>query len=374
MSTEHRSAGLSPAIAAVAVAAAFGVGFLSGRSTAPDAPAATPPPPVVRATERPTKPPPTTTAAAPHAHEGPKPAGPPGHDEPIGPAPRASEAEIKARLDGMLQAARATRDMPDDQHVLEAALLASGELEQLLVEDPEALKRALERFRTLTDAADLEALAAVLGRVADPAVEEMALEIARRDVNAARRIAAFDVLDAMDTPAARDLALDVLAGERDPELRRTALRAVPEPAGASIEDAGRVVSTLARIAAGDPDIELRRRAAVDLGAWHTSEAQLAPLVDLLSRDPSPEVRAGAAFGLETARRRSPEVVAALVRTMSRQDEDFVVRENCWRALSALSPLPPDAQAAWQAFKEQNEAALEAMPAGAGEHHHHDEGH
>lgn len=364
----------APALAAAAVAAAFGLGFLTGRTSAPDDP---PPPPRPTATTTPRVPP--KTAVEPIAlHGGSR---GPGATDPSGPDRGATRstpapplgAEVDPRVARALEASRASRAAPDDHHIAEAALLAAGELEAALAADPQALAQAIAAFRGLTDAGDLDALAAVLGRVRDPAVEELALEIMRGDVSPARRTAALDILDAMDTPAAREVALQALSSEQDVDLRRAALRAVPEPAGASLEQAGTVVATLTRIIAQDRDIELRRRAAVNLGTWHRNDAELQPLLDVLARDPSPEVRSGAAFGLEAARRRSPEVIAALVRSMGRADEDPVVRDNCWRALSALSPLPPDAQTAWLAYQAENEAAGEAGQSDQGDDGH-DHGH
>ncbi|MCO5168392.1 MAG: HEAT repeat domain-containing protein [Planctomycetes bacterium] len=362
----------APLVAAVAVAGAFGLGFVAGRATAPEeaghAHGGSRAAPVTGPTA--SAEPPTSHAGHAHAHARPKgerPAGPPvGPGE--APAP-VDPAEVDAGLDRVLASARAVRAMPDDHHAAEAALLAAGELEQLLLRDPGALARALDAFRGLGEAGDLEALAAILGRLRDPAVEQVALEVARRDVSPARRLAALDVLDAMETPEARQVALDVLGSEQDVELRRAALRAIPEPAGASVEEAGGVVTTLSTILARDRDHELRRRAAVDLGSWARSEAELRPLLDALTRDPSPEVRGGAAFGLEMSRRRSPEVVEALAGVLGRRDEDPSVRENAWRALSALSPLPPAAQAAWRAYKAERDALGEVD-----DHAHGDDGH
>jgi hypothetical protein len=374
--TQGKSAGVpAPALAATAIAVAFAVGFLSGRVTAPDPPP--PPPPRPSATR--TLPP--QTAVEPIAmhggSRGPRTSDPGG---PRGSAlarelatPPRLEGDVDPRVARALEASRASRAAPDDHHVAEAALLAAGELETALAADPQALARAIAAFRSLTDGGDLEALAAVLGRMRDPAVEELALEVVRGDVSPARRTAALDILDAMDTPAAREVALQALSSEQDVDLRRAALRAIPEPAGASLEQAGTVVSTLTRIIAQDRDVELRRRAAVNLGTWHRNDAELQPLLDVLLRDPSPEVRSGAAFGLEVARRRSPEVVAALVAAMTKPDEDPLVRDNAWRALSALSPLPPEARTAWLAYQAEHEAAGEAGQSDQGDDGH-DHGH
>jgi hypothetical protein len=362
VSAEKTTGGPPAHVAALVVAVVFGVGFFLGRATSPDA---GPPEPVVvratptttpAATERATPTP--TTAARPRPLPRPRDVDAPD----TATEPRLSEAEVDDRIAKLLEAQR-TAQTVDDHHVREAALLAQGALVEALAADPDALLRAIARFRGLTDPTDLEALAVALAQVADPAVEDAALEVARRDADPRRRAAALDILDHMDTPAARDVALDVLATEQDVELRRRALMAVPPPAGVSHEQAAAVLTTLNRILGGDRDEDLRQRAAVDLGSWGRSTAELRPLLDILARDPSPKVRAGAAFGLEAARDRSPEVVAALVRALQSQSEDPDVRENCWRALSAISPLPADAQAAWQTYKDQHEAQLEASPDG-----------
>lgn len=349
----------TPAHLAGAVAVAFLLGFAGGRLTAPEA---------APAPGRPAQGPSTLTEArpgpGPATERRPTPAterqGPPAATgDPVDPT-----AVPPVDLAGTLAAARRVREAPDDHHASEAALAAAGLLEKQLGDDPAALAKALETFRTLGDPGDLEVLAAVLSRLADPQVEATALDIVRRDVSPARRVAAFDVLDGIEAPAAREAALEVLGSEPDQEVRRAALRALPEPRGASLGEAGPVVDTLARLLASDKDPELRRRAAASLGRWHRAEADLQPLLDALGRDASPEVRTGAAFGLEVAGRRTPAVVAALVKALANKEEDPAVRENCWQALSALGPLPPEAQAAWTAFRDARGAANEA-----GDHDH-----
>lgn len=351
--------GKLPVLAAGVAAGLFGAGFLAGRVTGEEPERVTHAAPVQMVAAAPIVVAPVSLV--PHEH----------HEHassvlaaalaPIeGRAELAPGDETDARILRLLDAAQASLRAPTDDHACEAAEKAAAELELALGADPAALARAIEAFRGLRDVADLEALAAVLGRFADPEVEQAALEVAARDVSPARRAAAFDVLDAIDTGAARDLALQALASERDVDVRRAALRALPEPAGSSLEDAAAVVTTLARLTQ-DPDPEVRRRAAVSLGTWHRTDAELAPIVAMLSRDPSPEARTGAAFGLELARRRTPETLGALVASLTRPDEDPAVRDCCWRALSALSPLPADAHAAWEQYRREAEVLSEDEP-------------
>ncbi|MGE0712213.1 MAG: HEAT repeat domain-containing protein [Planctomycetota bacterium] len=257
------------------------------------------------------------------------------------------------------QAAHAAHDAPADEALAEQLAAAANELAERLLSDPAALSAALQRFPTLRDPAELETLATVLGRVRDPEVEDLALRLAKDPDLPARRAAAFDVLDAFDTPKARRVALEALGSERDAAVRRAALRAVPEPQGASQRQAGEVAATLLQLLEADPDPELRRRAAVMLGTWYRDPADLRPLLTHLGGDADINVRAGCAFALELTRRRDPEVLEALVRAMSDAREDPLVRDNAWKALAALSPLPDVAHAAYEAYRAERDAAGEA---------------
>lgn len=281
--------------------------------------------------------------AAPHAHD---------HAAAEMAAESAGEAgPIELDLDGKLALARALAANPTDEHVQDAALAAAGELEQAVKVDPAALKQVLARFEGARDPAELEMLASVLGRVKDLEVEEAALAMARSG-SPEVQAAAFDVLDGLDLPSARAASLEGLERSRDTTVRRAALRALPVPAGASFEEAGAVVSTLAAVVGRDQDPELRRRAAVELGRWHREPADLGAVLTALARDPDPNVRAGAAFGLELSGRRDPQVVQALVGAVRREDEDTLVRENAWKALSALGPLPAEIAAEWKRFEDE----------------------
>ena len=254
-------------------------------------------------------------------------------------------------LEAVLAAARAAHADPVDEALCDAAEEAANALELAVLSDARAKAAALGRLRAAQDPAELEFLAAVLGRVRDLAVEEAAVELTRA-ASPAAQAAGYDMLDALDLPAARSVALEGLARAREPAVRRSALNALPVPAGASLDDAREVVGTLGALVSGDRDPELRRRAAIELGRWHRGVEDLAPVLTALERDPDPAVRAGAAFGLELAVRRDPLVVEALVRVLRRPDEDPLVRENAWRALSALGPLPPEVQAEWRRFHAQ----------------------
>lgn len=268
----------------------------------------------------------------------------------------AAEPPPPLDLEAKLQRMRALLAGEADEHACDDAYAAAEELQAAVEIDPQALAQALARLRSAQDPAELELLASVLGRVRDLEVEETALELTR-SAQPAAQAAGYDMLDALDLPAAREASLEGLRRARDTDVRRAALRALPLPTGASLEEAGPVVASLRGVLSADPDSELRRRAAVELGRWHRGPEDLGPVLSALERDPDPNVRAGAAFGLELAARRDPALVEALVRVMRRPDEDPLVRENAWKALGALGPLTPEVQAEWRRFQDDQAATL-----------------
>lgn len=265
-----------------------------------------------------------------------------------------------AALDLVAQAVAAERRVVEGDHdeAAHEADAAYAALATALAADPRAVERVADRFRQVRDPLEAELLAAVLGQFRDPAVEQAALEVATRGNDAGLRVAGFDLLDALDLPAARAAALTAIDRESDPAVRRAALHALPPPEGASIAEATEVVGRLARVLRSDADAEARRRAARALGDWGQSVEARDALVAALRGDPAPEVRAGAAFGLERARSGDPQVRAALVSALG--DEDDLVRENAWRALGALAPLPPTEHAAWLAYRDALEGLGEAQ--------------
>ena len=95
-----------------------------------------------------------------------------------------------------------------------------------------------------------------------------------------------------------------------------------------------------------------------LGEWHRDVADLNPVIAALAQDASVNVRAGCAFAFELAGRREPVVLAALVSTLRNPLEDPLVRENAWKALGSLAPLPSGAHAAYADYGLVMEAAGE----------------
>ena len=330
-----------PPLLGAALLAAFGLGYVLGRGEATPTQARTASPGASpRLAPR--------ARAAPRADNGRARSEEQEHGAEVGaPGERAPEPAVD--LDASLALARAAAQEPADEQLCDQAQDAAEALERAILLDPAARAGALGRLRAASDPAELELLAAVLGRVKDLAVEEVALELIRA-ASPAQQAAGYDMLDALDLPSARLASLEGLARAREPAVRRAALSALPAPVGASLDDAREVVGALAGLVRADPDPELRRRAAVELGRWHRGPEDLGPVLAALERDPDPNVRAGAAFGLELAARRDPAVVEALVRAVRRPDEDPLVRENAWKALGALGPLAPEVQAEWRRFE------------------------
>jgi hypothetical protein len=269
------------------------------------------------------------------------------------------DAAIDAAIDfgPALAAAREAADMPDDEAAAHEARAAAEDLHLQLAADPTALAQALERFRRSSVEAELGFLAAILGQIADPEVEAFAVGVASGDASTARRAAALEILDAFDTPLATPVALAVLAAETDLTVRRAALHAIPDPTGLSLTEAAAVARGVSAVVASDPDPEARRRAVILAGRYGSD---MGPVLTALARDPEPSVRAGAAFALEVAGRRSPAVFDALIATLASQGEDPLVQENAWRALGALSPLPEGAHRAYGVYAEARVARMEAQ--------------
>ena len=273
----------------------------------------------------------------------------------VGPGLGAGPLTALPALEQGLASARRAARAPSERHLSEAVAAAAGVLEQSLARDPRALELALRRFARLRQRGELEFLSAVLGRIHDPQVEALALNMARAG-DPEQRVAAFDLLDALEVPGAREQVLEALAGSEAPRLRRAALRALPPPRGASRGAGLQVKARLSAILRADPDPALRRQAALDLARW--SPRDLAPVLQALAEDPAASVRAGCAFALEVAHNPSPRVLAALGKAM-RPGEAALVRENAYKALGSMGPLPDALRALYLRVRVEQEAAGEA---------------
>ncbi len=282
--------------------------------------------------------------------------------EPIDPEASEVVEAPAVDLEPALTAARAAFEAPADEHVQDAAAAAAEDLAARAREDAATLDAVVAQLERSHDAGELELLAAVLGQVRDHEVEQLALQIAADDPEAARRLAAFDILDGHDAPSARPVALRALRQETDRDVRRAALRAIPEPVGASTDEAREVRAGLLPVLAGDSDPEARRRAAILLGRYAGSVADLQPVLAALTQDADPGVRAGCAFACELAGLRAPALADALSRAVAATGEDPLVRENAWFALAAQAPLAPEHHAVYQVFAADREAASEVAAA------------
>lgn len=263
-----------------------------------------------------------------------------------------------------LKVARAAFAEPNNIEVQETAKLAAGGLYLHLKNNPRDLAQSLDQLSSSNRQDEADFLAAVLGRIHDPIVEKTALDLAERG-QGANKAAAFDILDAFDTPAALSPALRALQGTESVAVRRAALRAIPKPSGLDEDTAEEVIKQLTSTLRTDEDPEARRRAALLLGDWQRSFADFWPVVEALSQDLDINVRAGCAFACEISGLKDRRIVNALAIMVAKPGEDPLVRENAWRALGRLSPLPKSAEQIYLNFKQELEESGIGEDAGAG---------
>ncbi|GAA4068329.1 HEAT repeat domain-containing protein [Actinomadura miaoliensis] len=228
-------------------------------------------------------------------------------------------------------AADALRDLPElylGEEGVEALLLARSHSV-----DPYVREAAAEVLAVLTQTAcELYAqglhdgephlrVQAVLGLVALRAAAEVA--DAADDPAREVRVAVAEGLARLARPAGLP-ALEHLLADHDPVVRMAALDAaaglrVPEPL------AGRVVTALAH-----PSWQVRRRAALALGAADDPETAVPPLVRAL-RDRIVDVRRAAVQSLERWASHRPDVLTALTEALA--DPDPGVRTQVRWALA-----------------------------------------
>lgn len=258
---------------------------------------------------------------------------------------------VKTPLNDALKAAREAENSPDSEELQSGAREAARGLYFKLSSDPAALAGALQRMPNLTDRGEIGMMAAVLARIRDPEVEDLALAMTK-SASPLVREGAFDILDGLDSPAARGVALKALATETEPEIRRAAVRAIPDSSGASVKDASETVRQLAEVLGRDPDPETRRLAAISLASWHRDLSEFAPVLNALRRDGSATVRAGCAFACEVAGRKESQIAEILVQVLQLKEEDSVVRDNAYRALRVMGPLSPGASEIFKNYEKE----------------------
>ncbi len=323
----------------VALLVAFAAGFVTGNRSASPGQA----PPRGSAGKRPPLPgggPPGSAAAALHAAEG--------ADEHGGDRQALAEGKKKADADLF---ALVMKSKPGRLRELLAQ-----ELFHRLEKDPSKLQWALEKFRQERDPALLEIWSRILGRVEDPlvlqVVQQMALDPSRpREA----RLAALRTLGTRGTPDAIPAVRGVLEREADADLVKAAIHALPRPKGLTAGETGQVAAALSRqISAPLPD-EVRRTATVALGDWSGEPAARTTLLSTLQSDRAPSVRAAAAFGLSYVTPKDGATLATLAAKVQDRGEDWLVRENAWRALGTERVLGDDFARVYQAFTEERKA-------------------
>lgn len=258
---------------------------------------------------------------------------------------------VKTPLNDALKAAREAENSPDSEEAQSGAREAARGLYFKLSTDPTALAGALQRLPNLTDRGEIGMMAAVLAQIRDPEVENLAIAMTKSP-SALVREGAFDILDGLDAPGARGVALKALSTETEPEIRRAAVRAIPDSSGASVKDATETVRQLAEVLSRDQDPETRRLAAISLASWHRDLSEFAPVLNALRRDSSPRVRAGCAFACEIAGRKESQIAEVLVQVLQLKEEDSVVRDNAYRALRVMGPLSAAASEIFKNYEKE----------------------
>lgn len=185
------------------------------------------------------------------------------------------------------------------------------------------------------------------------AVEADAARLAREGTKE-ERLAGLDLLDRLDieNPDTRGLVVNLLRTEQDTEIVAAAIhalvRGVPSPA-----DVADVLSALRPLLSHEAP-EVRRRTLL---AWAEWSADPAPLVAAL-RDPSVDVRAGAAFAVGITRADVPQRAGILADIVADEGEDWAVRDVAWHGLTRM----PTDEATWavvEDFRARREAYGEA---------------
>lgn len=222
--------------------------------------------------------------------------------------------------------------------------------------DEKAVAAALTRFKESADPEELGQLAAMLGASGGKPAARVALDVLAAGgvspTDMARRASAFTLLASQEDGAARVPALDVLARESDPSLRLAALSALGSSRSASPEEASSIAARLAELAERDQDPEARRRAIRALVRWRSSDADIAPILRALEKDPDENVRGACCYALEDERVRSPAAIEALTRTVRNATAPYSVRELAAEALGRLGPLDPTARQALAQFERE----------------------
>ncbi len=256
--------------------------------------------------------------------------------------------ELVAALEGM--------DGREDLNRRDVMDFVHEKLLRELMSIPAALSWALEKYLLEPETYVGEMIAVVLGQIRHPAVEKAALDLARSGTSLSRQLAGLDLLDRLDieNPATRRTVLDLLRSDRRPEIISGALYAlhhgVPNPSEIPI-----VMGILTQLTS-NADAEVRRRTVIAIAEWAPDTASLEPVV-LALRDPSVDVRVGAAFALSRSRVVSEDIRDALSSRVSDRREDTAVREQAWQALGQFR-LDPRSYAVYEEFRRLREASGE----------------
>lgn len=227
-----------------------------------------------------------------------------------------------------------------------------SELLARMRDDPSRLVWAVTQFAQETDSARLGAWSRLLGNVKHPGVREvvsgMALDASR---SKGSRIAALRVLEQQRSLDTIPAVTQLLADEPDTDVLKAAMYALPNPRGASEDEAAGVVEAILQ-RASDPRDEVRRVAVAKLADWPQHPAVRPALVQTLQADLDAGVRAAAAFSLIWVGPKDNALLSTLATRVQDPAEDWFVRENAWRALGAEGVLPGELASVYQDFGQE----------------------
>jgi len=198
---------------------------------------------------------------------------------------------------------------------------------------------------------DPQRLAELLAETRDPSILPAMLSLAGDPARSReQRLAALAVIDARNEREAFGPVSEIVRQERDPEILRAAIHAFPDGQAFGRSEARSAAAALRNVLALPTESHSRAKEAalILLGSW--SDSDRPSVLAALRSDPSPKIRAAAAFGLIYAAHRDGETIRALAEAVANVQEEPSVRANAWRALGASGVLPDEVMAAYQSYR------------------------
>ena len=269
------------------------------------------------------------------------------------PVPRNRPAEVAGSVfPPAISKASAQEPSPlSHKHRVTAQGDPEGRSVDLLSGDPNRVATLLAEFQRESSSEHLVALAEVLIEIHDPSILPTMLSLAA-DPSRSReqRMAALMVIDARNEREAFGPVSEMVRTERDPELLRAAIHAFPDGQAFGMSEVRSAAAALRTVLILPTESHqgAKEAALILLGFWSASDRP--SVLAALRNDPSPKIRAAAAFGLIYTAHRDGDTLRALADVVANGQEEPSVRANAWRALGASGVLPDEVIAAYQSFR------------------------